>query len=73
MFEYAVSPRAKSDVKSQNLPSDQRVSLVRDETAGSISDISQCVSLMNAMRFASCSVASGVGGTPETKQNPSVS
>jgi len=40
MFEYAVSPRARSEVKSQNLPSDQRASLVMDETVESIGDIS---------------------------------
>jgi len=41
MLEYAVSPRARSEVKSQNLPSNERVSLVRDEAVGSIGDISQ--------------------------------
>ena len=36
MFEYAVSPRARSAVKSQNLPSVRRVSLVKDEVLSAI-------------------------------------
>ena len=38
MFEYEVSPRARSEVKSQNLPSEP--ACVRDETVGDLSAIS---------------------------------
>jgi hypothetical protein len=64
---YAVSPFARSDVKSQNLPS-----VLQDVSSRRLlADINlHCVSLIKPIRFDSSSVASGVGGTPDTKQNP---
>ena len=72
MFVYAVSPRPRFAVKSQNLPSNQH----HHEGTGTVKpfrNILQCVSRINPMWFASFSVASALTGSPETKQKPNVS
>lgn len=65
---YAVSPFERSAVNSQNLPSAIDLYLAHSGKGGSL--YLHCVSRMNPMRFDSSSVASGVVGTPETRQNP---
>jgi hypothetical protein len=79
---YAVSPLARSAVKSQNLPSEKNDDIRKEKTKFSFRVFSllkqmmhnlHCVSLMKPIRSESFSVSSNVGGTPEIKQNPNVS
>ena len=66
---YAVSPFARSDVKSQNFPSKMKYILNAQKK---LEQNAHCVSLINAILLHSSSVASGVGGTPETNEKPNL-
>lgn len=65
---YAVSPFERSAVNSQNLPS--AINSLSHAFRKRKVKCLHCVSRMNPMRFDNSSVASGVAGTPETRQNP---
>jgi len=66
---YAVSPFERSAVNSQNFPSKSIQN--RSEETGR--EGVHWVSLVKPIRPQSSSVASGVAGTPETKQKPKIS